>query len=127
MSNYYINTTLDGTTTSVTGAWMPLYFDRPRTISFEQWWNDASGTLAGTTTIEITNDDQAFADTVAGATSTAEPATDISSSLTITSPTSGEGSQVINISFGGWRHIRLKCARSSGSGLYRVRFSMHAW
>jgi hypothetical protein len=123
----YISDTLVQTTNeTVTGKPIPLYLDNVRSLSFQQHWNsDATGTLAATTTVEVTNDPRALTDFATG-TSTADPWTDITATLTVTSPTSGEGNGVISVpgdTYAGWAFIRLKCAWISGTGLWLVYFS----
>lgn len=112
-----IDTVLDGTTTSVAWGPMPLHLDDFRSLSFINLWNQAAAdgqTLDATIKVEISNDPRCHVDARDG-TDTADYL-DITSSLTITDPTTGAGSGDINVSDGGWAYIRITFTRNSGTG-----------
>lgn len=115
----YISTTLDGTTTSVTGNPFPLAKDDYRSVTFQYHVNDdGTGTLDAAWAVEISNDPAAYGDMVNGTTNA--DWTDITSDLTITDVTTGEEEGVISISFLGSAFVRVKLTRNSGTGAVTV-------
>jgi len=127
-STVYINTVLDGTTTTVQGGPILLDMGGMQSWSFGHHWNQLAAdgqTLAATLTWEITSDPQVRGDVRNGTTNanwiTISGST--SPSLTYTDPTSGAGEEMVNGSFSGWLAIRCLATRSSGSGRYESFFN----
>jgi len=119
----YMNTLVaSGTVTSgsATGGPIPLGHDGITSMSFQNLWNQLAAdgqTVATTLVVEASNTPNAFSDP-----SNADWE-NITSQLTITQPTSGAGSDLVQISNVTFMFIRIRMTSITGSGRFRSTFT----
>ena len=106
---------------STQGGTINIYVGSMLGVSFHNQWNRNDGgnqTLAATILIEASNDPLAE--------QTADPANalweDVTTEYSVTNPTSGANTQMINVSNQHYGFIRMKVTYVSGDGLFRCFF-----
>jgi len=105
-------TQADGATT---GGWIWLSADQCNGCSFHNEW---TGTYAATLTVEASNDSRCFEGHPDAANAAFD---DITASVTLTSPVTGGGDDMITISNTRFAYIRLKLASVVGTGAFVSR------